>query len=166
MLPLFQVTAPTPLGKLRVILDERTLVAAGFTTFLHLKEKLAPLDFDRKLVTSREDQWVAELIERYFDGEIGAFVGLKVRQPGGAFSQRAWRAMEKIPSGKVISYADLAAKAGSPAAVRAAGTACARNAIAPFIPCHRIVRSDGALGNYGYGVSKKSWLLRHEGAIE
>ena len=100
-------------------------------------------------MTSREDQWVAELIERYFDGEIGAFVGLKVRQPGAAFSQRAWRAMEKIPSGKVISYADLAAKAGSPAAVRAAGTACARNAIAPFIPCHRIVRSDGALGNYG-----------------
>ena len=89
MLPLFQVTAPTPLGKLRVILDERTLVAAGFTTFLHLKEKLAPSDYDRKLVTSREDQWVAELIERYFDGEIGAFVGLKVRQPGGAFSQRA-----------------------------------------------------------------------------
>ncbi len=60
----------------------------------------------------------------------------------------------------------LAQKAGSPAAVRAAGTACGRNAIAPIIPCHRIIRSDGSLGNYGYGVGKKSWLLRHEGAID
>ena len=74
--------------------------------------------------------------------------------------------MRKIPSGKVITYQTLARKAGSPAAVRAAGTACGRNAIAPIIPCHRIIRSDGSLGNYGYGVGKKSWLLRHEGAID
>lgn len=166
MLPLIQVTAPTPLGNLRVILDDSTLIAAGFASFPQLKEKLARADCDRKLVRSRQSRWIESLIEKYFDGEIGAFVGLNVRQPGGAFSQRSWRAMAKIPSGKVISYADLAAKAGSPAAVRAAGTACARNAIAPFIPCHRIVRSDGALGNYGYGVRKKIWLLRHEGAIE
>jgi methylated-DNA-[protein]-cysteine S-methyltransferase len=50
--------------------------------------------------------------------------------------------------------------------VRAAGTACGRNAIAPFIPCHRIIRSDGAIGNYGYGSAKKIWLLRHEKAID
>jgi methylated-DNA-[protein]-cysteine S-methyltransferase len=65
-----------------------------------------------------------------------------------------------------MSYAQLAEQAGSPAAVRAAGSACGRNVIAPLIPCHRIIRSDGTLGNYGYGAEKKSWLLRHEGAID
>ncbi len=74
--------------------------------------------------------------------------------------------MRKIPAGKVITYADLAAKSGSPAAVRAAGSACGRNAIAPIIPCHRIIRSDGSLGNYGYGIRKKEWLLRHEGVTD
>ena len=111
-------------------------------------------------------QWLLDAVADYFDGDIDAFDRLQVRQPGSAFSQKAWRAMRKIPSGKIITYSQLAAKAGSPAAVRAAGTACGRNAIAPIIPCHRIIRSDGSLGNYGYGVSKKSWLLRHEGAIE
>jgi methylated-DNA-[protein]-cysteine S-methyltransferase len=113
-------------------------------------------------------QWLTDLVEDYFDGDINAFDGsdLKVRQAGSDFSQRAWRAMRKIRTGKVISYAELAAKIGSPAAVRAAGSACGRNAIAPMIPCHRIIRSDGTLGNYGYGLDKKSWLLRHEGAIE
>jgi len=73
--------------------------------------------------------------------------------------------MRKIPAGKTLSYADLADRAGSPAAVRAAGTACGRNLIAPIVPCHRIIKSGGALGNYGYGLGTKEWLLRHEGAL-
>jgi len=73
--------------------------------------------------------------------------------------------MRKVKGGKVLSYADLADRAGSPAAVRAAGSACAKNAIALVVPCHRIVKTGGALGNYAYGLSKKEWLLRHEGAL-
>ena len=147
-------------------MDGKTLVAAGFTTFAQLRGKLSNTDHERKLVASKDSIWIAEIIEDYFDGDITAFNGFSVRQPGNDFSQSAWRAMRRIPAGRVISYAALAAKVGSPAAVRAAGTACGRNAIAPFIPCHRIVRSDGTLGNYGYGATKKSWLLRHEGAID
>ena len=101
----------------------------------------------------------------YFDGDISAINGISVRQPGAAFSQAAWKAMRKVRAGAVISYADLADRAGSAAAVRAAGSACAKNAIMLVVPCHRIVKSGGALGNYAYGVNKKEWLLRHEGAL-
>ena len=166
MQPLLKSSSATPLGTLNVLLDGRTLVAAGFTTFAELRGKLAIADQERSLTLSRESKWIEAVITDYFEGDITAINGLAVRQPGNDFSQSAWRAMRKIPAGRVISYAVLANKAGSPAAVRAAGTACGRNAIAPFIPCHRIVRSDGTLGNYGYGATKKSWLLRHEGAID
>jgi methylated-DNA-[protein]-cysteine S-methyltransferase len=164
--PLYQVSSATPLGNLRVIADGKTLVAAGFTNFAALRAKLSPEDRGRKLVSTKDSLWINDVIADYFDGDINAFDGLLVRQPGSTFSQSAWQALRKIPGGKVISYATLAKKAGSAAAVRAAGTACGRNAIAPFIPCHRIIRSDGAIGNYGYGSAKKIWLLRHEKAID
>jgi methylated-DNA-[protein]-cysteine S-methyltransferase len=86
-------------------------------------------------------------------------------QPGGEFSQSAWRAMRKVRGGSVISYAELAEKAGSPKAVRAAGSACAKNRIAIVVPCHRIVKTGGGLGNYAYGLKAKEWLLSHEGAF-
>jgi len=91
---------------------------------------------------------------------------IKVRQMGARFSQEVWKVMRKIPAGKTLSYAELAKRAGSVNAIRAAGTACGNNLIAPIIPCHRIVKSGGALGNYGYGVKIKEWLLRHEGALD
>jgi len=71
--------------------------------------------------------------------------------------------MRQIPPGQTWSYAELAAKAGRPDASRAAGSACARNLVAPFVPCHRVVRSDGTLGGYYYGLPVKEWLLAHEG---
>lgn len=165
MEPLLHTKVATPIGSLHLISDEQVLVAAGFSSVAELKTKLSSDDAKRAIKAGTNLKWLTEIVENYFDGDFDAFNTLKVRQPGNEFSQNAWRAMRKIPSGKVISYATLAKRAGSPAAVRAAGTACGRNAIAPIIPCHRIVRSDGKLGNYGYGVSKKEWLLRHEQAI-
>jgi methylated-DNA-[protein]-cysteine S-methyltransferase len=73
--------------------------------------------------------------------------------------------MRAVPAGAVLSYAALAARAGKPRASRAAGAACAANLVAPVIPCHRIVRADGSLGGYYYGLDRKAWLLRHEGAL-
>jgi methylated-DNA-[protein]-cysteine S-methyltransferase len=108
---------------------------------------------------------ITDLLNDYFAGDIAAINGISVRQPGAPFSQAAWKAMRKVKGGKVLSYADLADNAGSPAAVRAAGSACAKNAIALVVPCHRIVKTGGALGNYAYGLSKKEWLLRHENAL-
>lgn len=108
---------------------------------------------------------ITDLISDYFDGDLEALNGIRVRQDGAVFSQSAWKAMRKVKAGKTLSYADLADRAGSPAAVRAAGSACAKNAIVLVVPCHRIVKTGGALGNYAYGLNKKEWLLRHEGAL-
>ena len=106
------------------------------------------------------------MLEDYFAGDLKALDGISVRQPGEKFSQSAWKAMRKVSPGKTISYGELAKRAGSADAVRAAGSACARNLIALVVPCHRIVKTGGALGNYAYGLDVKEWLLRHEGALK
>lgn len=104
-------------------------------------------------------------LARYGAGDAGALETVAVAQPGGAFFQAAWDAMRRIPPGSTVTYTELAAMAGRPAAVRAAGTACARNLVAPFVPCHRIVRTDGTLGGYAFGVATKQALLTHERTV-
>ncbi|GEP03379.1 bifunctional DNA-binding transcriptional regulator/O6-methylguanine-DNA methyltransferase Ada [Methylobacterium oxalidis] len=82
---------------------------------------------------------------------------------GTAFQQRVWDALRRIPAGSTASYADIARAIGAPAAVRAVAQACGANGIAVAIPCHRIVRSDGALSGYRFGVERKRRLLAREG---
>jgi AraC family transcriptional regulator of adaptative response/methylated-DNA-[protein]-cysteine methyltransferase len=83
---------------------------------------------------------------------------------GTAFQEAVWRELSRIPPGESVSYAVLAARAGRPAAVRAAGTACGSNQIAVLIPCHRARRGDGSPGGYAYGIARKAKLLEREGA--
>jgi AraC family transcriptional regulator of adaptative response/methylated-DNA-[protein]-cysteine methyltransferase len=82
---------------------------------------------------------------------------------GTAFQEAVWQALKTIPAGETRSYAELAALAGQPGAVRAAGTACGSNPLAVVVPCHRVTRSDGGLGGYAYGVERKRALLAREG---
>ena len=147
----------TPIGTLNLLADEQILIGANFSDISAFK---AP---DAKTVKSIPV--ISDLIKDYFDGDFSAINAIKVRQAGPPFSQAAWKSMRRVNAGKVISYADLADKAGAPAAVRAAGSACANNAIVLVVPCHRIVKTGGALGNYGFGVDKKEWLLSHEGFL-
>ena len=107
---------------------------------------------------------VLQACDAYRAGDLGALDVVLVRQPGGPFIAKARDELRTIPAGEVDTYAGLAARAGRPAAVRAAGQACATNRVAPFVPCHRIVRTDGSLGGYAYGLDVKSALLQHEGA--
>jgi methylated-DNA-[protein]-cysteine S-methyltransferase len=162
---LFKTTHRTPIGLLYLISSEDVLLGAGFRSFEDLLERMDPDDSSIEVKNVKTIPIISDLIADYFAGDFSALGGIKVRQPGEKFSQAIWKAMRKIPAGKTLSYSDLAARAGSPAAVRAAGTACGRNLIAPIIPCHRIIKSGGALGNYGYGLETKDWLLRHEGAL-
>ena len=81
---------------------------------------------------------------------------------GTAFQQRVWRELQRIPRGETITYAELAARIGSPKAVRAVGTACGANPVAMVVPCHRVVRADGSLGGYAWGLERKARLLRVE----
>jgi methylated-DNA-[protein]-cysteine S-methyltransferase len=152
----------TPIGTLNLISHEEILLGANFSTISALKESIDDryLDFGFKVV--KQIPKVSSLIHDYFDGDLDAINAIKVSQPGGAFSQSAWKSMRRVRAGRVISYAELAEKSGSPKAVRAAGSACAKNAIVLVVPCHRIVKTGGALGNYAYGAGKKEWLLGHE----
>ena len=158
-------TSKTPLGNLNLIADEHVLLGANLSSISALKSGLDLSDQSREIKVVKSIPIISDLITDYFDGDISAINGISVRQPGATFSQAAWKAMRKVKAGSVITYADLADRAGSVAAVRAAGTACAKNAIMLVVPCHRIVKSGGALGNYAYGVNKKEWLLTHEGAL-
>ena len=90
----------------------------------------------------------------------GADIPLDVK--GTVFQQQVWRALRDIPPGETRSYSDIAAAVGRPKAVRAAGSANGANNIAVLIPCHRVVRSDGSLGGYAYGLDIKRELLRRE----
>ena len=148
----------TPIGVLNLLADDQILIGANLST-------VAALDADKDSKTVKSIPVISELIQDYFDGDLTALNGIQVRQSGATFSQSAWKAMRRITVGKTWTYSELAAKAGSPNAVRAAGTACANNSIMLVVPCHRIVKTGGALGNYAYGVEKKRWLLTHEGFL-
>jgi methylated-DNA-[protein]-cysteine S-methyltransferase len=156
----------TPVGILNLIADDQILLAAGFTGFSELTRRLSPVDASRKSETVEQIPVISDLIDDYFSGDTSALNSIQVRQSGPAFSQSVWKAMRKVPVGKTWSYSELAKRAGSASAVRAVGSACANNLIAPIIPCHRIIKSGGALGNYAYGDEVKEWLLRHEGALK
>ena len=142
------------------------MLAAGFTGFEDLIPRLSPEDSIREIKLVTEIPVISELISDYFNGDTSALNSIKVRQPGAPFYQSVWKEMRKVPVGKTWSYSDLAKRAGSASAVRAVGSACSSNLIAAIVPCHRIVKSGGSLGNYAYGIEVKEWLLKHEGALQ
>jgi methylated-DNA-[protein]-cysteine S-methyltransferase len=163
--PLFLTSHKTPIGTLNLIAHEDVLLGANLSTLSALKASLDEQDKMREIKEMKSIPVISDLISDYFDGDLSALDAIKVRQPGAHFSQAAWKAMRKVKAGKTLSYADLAERAGSAAAVRAAGSACAKNAIVLVVPCHRIVKTGGSLGNYAYGLNKKEWLLRFEAAL-
>lgn len=127
------------------------------------------------LVRDLQDRFPnAELIgaDASFEATVAQVVGLVdapthgVELPldirGTAFQQQVWDALRRIPPGRTVSYAELAAAVGRPSAVRAVAQACASNALAVAIPCHRVVRSDGSLSGYRWGVERKRELLARE----
>ena len=147
-----------------VVQDGDVVVASGFCELEELIERLPPTTdgVERRPPSGA----VGAAVRAYLEGDGAALDGVAVRQPGGEFQQEVWRVMREIPIGQTWSYSELATKAGRPNATRAAGTACARNLVAPFVPCHRVVRSDGTLGGYAYGLEVKRWLLSQEAAAD
>ena len=108
------------------------------------------------------EQLVARVIGAIEAPRTGWDLPLDIR--GTAFQQRVWQALRGIPAGCTLSYAELAERLGLPRAVRAVAGACAANALAVAIPCHRVVRRDGSLSGYRWGVERKRALLEREGA--
>ena len=117
-----------------------------------------------KLIGADEkyEAFVARVVGFVESPRIGFDLPLDVR--GTAFQRRVWQALQEIPIGQTISYAKIAQRIGSPKAVRAVAGACAANNLAVAIPCHRVVRNDGALSGYAWGVERKKALLDRERA--
>jgi methylated-DNA-[protein]-cysteine S-methyltransferase len=104
-------------------------------------------------------------LDEYFEGRRHDFdLDLDWRLTKG-FQGKAIRQIARIPYGKTLTYTQLAAKAGSPRAVRAAGTACGANPLPPIVPCHRVLPAGGGVGNYGGGPEMKEALLKLEGVL-
>jgi AraC family transcriptional regulator of adaptative response/methylated-DNA-[protein]-cysteine methyltransferase len=110
------------------------------------------------------EQLVAQVVGLVEQPGLGAELPLDIR--GTAFQQRVWKALRRIPAGKTASYTEIARRIGAPRSVRAVAQACAANALAVAIPCHRVVRTDGDLSGYRWGVERKRALLDRESRRE
>ena len=151
-------TVDTPIGPFTVLADDDAVLASGWTSTVDDLLRLAPMRAEPRADLGR----FTKAVLAYHDGDLGAIDDIPVRQSGGRFLVAAWTALRAVPPGRPVSYTGLAARAGRPAAVRAAAQACARNATALFVPCHRVIRTDGTLGGFRWGLPAKRWLLAHE----
>jgi methylated-DNA-[protein]-cysteine S-methyltransferase len=143
-----QAVVRFPLGSFRATVDDG--VVRGAT-------------FDPTPQPVRRDRFgVHEVLEAYFAGEVGALDTLTVDAKGTPFQQEVWAELRRIPVGSTISYGELARRVGRPKAQRAVGMANASNPVALIVPCHRVIRTGGALGGYAFGLDYKRWLLAHE----
>jgi methylated-DNA-[protein]-cysteine S-methyltransferase len=158
--PLHVLTATLPGGMLTIVAADGVVVSSGFDH--EVVDRVPAALLARGIKDVDHIPGVSDAIGDYLAGDGGALDRVPVDQPGGEFFQSAWQAMREIPPGETWTYSELAAKVGRPTAVRAAGSACARNNVAPFVPCHRVLRSDGTLGGYAYGLPVKRALLDHE----
>jgi methylated-DNA-[protein]-cysteine S-methyltransferase len=158
----------SPVGRLLVASTPRGLVRITFpvetpdTVLDQLAASISPrvLEAPAKLDPVRRE------LDRYFEGRLREFDLPLDWQLTHGFYRKVLRATARIPYGQTRSYTEVAKRAGSPRAVRAAGTALGSNPLPIIVPCHRVLRSGGALGGYGGGVEVKRALLELEGALE
>jgi methylated-DNA-[protein]-cysteine S-methyltransferase len=155
----------SPLGRLLVAMGKRGLVRVAYPdrpadeVLAELAGEISP----RVLESARSTQDVRRELEEYFDGRRRSFdvkVDLSAIQ---GFSRKVLQQTSRIPFGSVITYRDVATRAGSPRAVRAAGNALGANPVPIVVPCHRVVRTGGGLGGYTGGLERKETLLELEG---
>lgn len=166
----------TPVGPLTVLFEPAdgaapsepptaVVLAAGFCGGQELADRLPGWDGSPQPGQDHPSyQPIDAAVQAYLGGDGTALDTVPVRQAGTDLRQRVWAGLRAIPAGQTRTYSELAQAAGKPRAVRAVGSACGVNLIAPFVPCHRALRRDGGLGGYYYGLEAKRWLLELEGA--
>lgn len=155
----------TQLGPMLAVADDEVLYLLEFVDRRGLERELERLRSNTKavIVPGRTSPIcrVEQELAKYFQGELNVFE-VPTKTFSSPFQKRVWRALSEIPYGERRSYAEVAATVGKPSAVRAVAQANGANQLALIIPCHRVVRTDGALGGYGGGFTRKGWLLEHE----
>ncbi|MCC6131898.1 MAG: methylated-DNA--[protein]-cysteine S-methyltransferase [Acidobacteria bacterium] len=153
MSALYQKTVPSPIGDITLIAGETALVEVLLSGTPIRTSAVA----GSNAILERAERELSE----YFRGERQEFT-TPLAPEGTEFQVAAWKALSRIPYGETRSYAEQAALIGRPKAVRAIGAANGRNPLPIFLPCHRVIGSDGSLTGYGGGLDKKEWLLAHE----
>src|SRR5262249_18555056 len=158
---------PTPIGELIIIADkDGNLRTIDWTDHEVRMKRLLDRQYGKggyTLTPARDPGGLTSAMRRYFKGDVSVLARLPVKTEGTAFQTSVWRQLRKIKDGTAISYAELARRIGKPKAVRAVGLANGQNPISIVVPCHRVIGSDGTLTGYGGGLSRKKWLLEHEG---
>ncbi len=155
-------TLDTPDGPFSVLEDgEGRVLASGWTDDpARLLGRLAVRHRPERVTEGRVA--AAEAVDAYYAGEVEHAMQVPVRQHGTELFTEGWRQLRAVPAGTVLTYTELAAAMARPDAVRAAASVCARNAPALFVPCHRVLRSDGTLGGFAWGLDVKRSLLERE----
>jgi AraC family transcriptional regulator of adaptative response/methylated-DNA-[protein]-cysteine methyltransferase len=158
---IFYTHTSTPLGHMLIAATERGLCAIRFGEARTLLDEFRE-EFPRATLTENAKvlESYIQAVCRYLEGEQKLMLPLDVS--GTAFQYQVWQVLQKIPYGQTRSYSQVAEAIGNPKAVRAVATACASNPVALAIPCHRVVRSNGELSGYRWGVEKKQKLLEQE----
>ncbi|WP_280232326.1 methylated-DNA--[protein]-cysteine S-methyltransferase [Nocardia cyriacigeorgica] len=159
-------TVATPIGPFTVLVDgDGAVLASGWTADAqHMRGLVHATLRPTELRERGELGAVTDAITAYHRGDLTAIDTIEVRQQSGEFLMHAWQVLREVAPGTPITYTAFAARSGRPAATRAAANACARNAAALFVPCHRILRTDGTLGGFRWGLPAKRWLIDHEAA--
>lgn len=158
-------TVDTHLGPFTVLVDaDGAVLASGWTADAEeLRGLIHPTLRPDGLRRRASLGVVTDAVVDYHRGDLTAIDTVPVRQHSGEFLRHAWEVLRAVPAGSPVTYTAFAARAGRPAATRAAANACARNAAALFVPCHRVIRTDGSLGGFRWGLPVKRRLLAHEG---
>lgn len=155
----------TPLGSMIALADDAALYFLAFEDQADLKEELARLTKQTGATVVSGTNAIIKMtsieLKDYFEGKLITFK-TPVKLFGTPFQVKVWQALQTIPFGKTVSYAQLSHGIGLPTAFRAVANANGANRLPLIIPCHRVIKSDGQLCGYNAGVSRKAWLLEHE----
>ena len=155
----------TPIGTLLLVSDDDGRVRAlDFVDYEARMLRLLKTHYgDAVLAPGPAPAAVRRALDAYFAGDLGAIDDVPVATGGTPFQRTVWAALRRIPAGTTTSYGALAATIGRPSARRAVGLAVGSNPVAIIVPCHRVIGADHSLTGYGGGLSRKRWLLEHEG---
>lgn len=158
-------TIETADGAFTILADDRQRVLASGWTEDHeaILNRLASARRPESVVDGETDAAASALA--YYAGDLTAIDAVAVKQTGTALQLAGWAALRRIEPGAPLTYTSFAARLDNPRAVRAAASICARNAPALFVPCHRVLRTDGTLGGFAWGVDVKESLLAREAAL-
>ncbi len=165
--PARYATVVTPPGPFTVVVaagpgDRDVVLASGWTDDVAVLLPVVHRSLRPTWVEHADGLPVLDAVEAFFAGDVAAIEEVPVRQRSGPFLEDAWDVLRTVPAGTPDTYASFAARCGRPTAVRAAANACARNAAALFVPCHRVLGSSGGLGGFRWGTPVKRQLLDHE----